>query len=74
MPKITMHPGYASQLARIANLLNEDAERYESTPFQSMLYITEVNLACEGDDKTVAKIKYDADFDSLEIELDSEDW
>lgn len=70
--KISMHYGYAEQLARITRLLEEDSKR--SGVYDNMLYVTEVKFAVEGDDHGVARLKYDPSSDSLAIVLDPDEW
>lgn len=69
-----LHWGYAKQLARINELLERDAKDFQGDPYGSMLYVKSVEFACEGDDKTVAKLSYNQDLDYLMIELVDGEW
>ena len=69
-----LHWGYAKQLARINKLLEQDAKDHQSSPYESMLYVKSVDLACEGDDKTIARIVYIEDEEALMIELVDGEW
>lgn len=74
MAKMSMHYGYAEQLARITKLLEDDSKH--GGTYDNMLYVTEVRFALEGSepDETIAKIAYDVDNEGLQIILDPKEW